>query len=86
MNLFISCVPFGIIPTMFSAKNLASITLGIDLFNVVITTRPPFLVNFDKSEMNCFLLSTCSITSEAITKSNFRSLNLFMKFDVEIHW
>ena len=78
-------VPLGIILIMFSAKNLARIILGIDLFKVVITTSPPFLVNFDKSEINCFLLSTCSITSEAITKSNFRSLNLFMKFDVERH-
>ena len=51
--------------------NFANNKLNAVLLIVVKTKIPLFFNNFDTSSKNKILLSRCSITSEAITRSNF---------------
>ena len=70
INFFTSWVPDGSIFKISSAKYFPNNIPKRELLIVVNITSPPGQHKLEISDRNIYLSYTCSITSEAITKSN----------------
>ena len=71
MNLFQSWVPVGKRRNTYSAAIIAPRYDLCVLFMVVKKNDPPSSISEEHMDIKCGGLSTCSITSEAMTASNF---------------